>query len=321
MAKEILTLSVPEDLKDQRLDQAVSKLCPQHSRARIQGWIRAGRVTVDGRLLRQRERLHGGEEIRIEAEYEEVQEGYGPEPLPLNVVFADAHILVLDKPAGLVVHPGAGNRRGTLLNALLHHYPELDLVPRAGIVQRLDKDTSGLMVIARTPESHTRLVERLQQREITREYQAVVAGVLTAGGTVDAPLGRHPVQRTRMAVRDSGKAAVTHYRVLRRYRAHTHIQCRLETGRTHQIRVHMAHLRHPLVGDPVYGGRPRYPKGVTPALRELLQSFPRQALHASRLALAHPVSNRPMAWESPLPVDMQRLLAALEEDLASAHGC
>ena len=320
MVKETLTLSVPEDLKDKRLDQAISRLCPQHSRARIQGWIRAGHVTVDGRLLRQRERLRGGEEIRIEAEYGEARESHGREPLPLNVVYSDEHILILDKPAGLVVHPGAGNRRGTLLNALLHHYPELDMVPRAGIVQRLDKDTSGLMVIARTPAAHTRLVELLQAREITREYQAVVAGVLTAGGTVDAPLGRHPVQRTRMAVRDSGKAAVTHYRVLRRFRAHTHILCRLETGRTHQIRVHMAHLRHPLVGDPVYGGRPRFPKGVTPALREQLQSFPRQALHASRLALAHPVTNRPVSWDAPLPEDMQRLLAALEEDLNSDHG-
>ena len=219
-----------------------------------------------------------------------------------------------------MVHPGAGNREGTLLNALLHHYPELDKVARAGIVQRLDKDTSGLMVIARTPTAHTCLVEQLQRRSITREYQAVVAGVLTAGGTVDAPLGRHPVQRTRMAVRESGRSAVTHYRVIRRFRAHTHILCRLETGRTHQIRVHMAHIHHPLVGDPVYGGRPRFPKGVSQALREQLETFPRQALHASRLELIHPATGLQVGWESPLPEDMQRLLAALDEDERSAHG-
>jgi len=320
MITENLTLSIPMELQGKRLDQAVARLCPQHSRARIQSWIRAGCVTVDGRRMRQRERLHGGEVIRINAEYEDTQEAHGRENLPLDVVHADAAVIVLNKPAGLVVHPGAGNRSHTLLNALLHHYPELEIVPRAGIVQRLDKLTSGLMVIARTPAAHTFLVEQMQRRAITREYQALVAGVLTAGGSVEAPLGRHPAQRTRMAVREGGRAAVTHYRVLHRYRAHTHLLCRLETGRTHQIRVHMAHLRHPLVGDPVYGGRPRFPPGVTAELREMLESFPRQALHATRLALTHPESGQHLSWESPLPEDMQGLLAALAADEETAHG-
>jgi 23S rRNA pseudouridine1911/1915/1917 synthase len=320
MAKEHLKLSVPTDLKGKRLDQVVSTLCPGHSRSRIQSWIRAGCITVDGHKLRQREILHGGEEIHIVAEYEDRREDYGREDIPLDVIHADADILVINKPAGLVVHPGAGNPQGTLLNALLHHYPELDKVARAGIVQRLDKDTSGLMVIARTPSAHTCLVEQLQRRGITREYQAVVAGVLTAGGTVTAPLGRHPVHRTRIAVRDSGRPAVTHYRVIRRFRAHTHILCRLETGRTHQIRVHMAHIRHPLVGDPVYGGRPRFPKGVTPALRQQLETFPRQALHASHLELVHPETGLRAGWDSPLPEDMQQLLTALDDDARSADG-
>ena len=320
MAKENLTLSVPSDLKGKRLDQVVSALCPEHSRSRIQSWIRAGHVTVDGHRLRQREILQGGEQIHIDAEYESRQEGYARENIPLEVIHADTEILIINKPAGLVVHPGAGNPEGTLLNALLHHYPELDKVARAGIVQRLDKDTSGLMVIARTPSAHTCLVEQLQRRSITREYQAVVAGVLTAGGTVTAPLGRHPVHRTRIAVRDSGRFAVTHYRVIRRFRAHTHILCRLETGRTHQIRVHMAHIHHPLVGDPVYGGRPRFPKEVTPALRQQLETFPRQALHASRLELVHPATGLQAGWDSPLPDDMQQLLADLDEDARSAGG-
>jgi 23S rRNA pseudouridine1911/1915/1917 synthase len=320
MAKEHLKLSVPTDLKGTRLDQVVSTLCPGHSRSRIQSWIRAGCITVDGHKLSQREILHGGEEIHIVAEYEDRREDYGREDIPLDVIHADADILVINKPAGLVVHPGAGNPQGTLLNALLHHYPELDKVARAGIVQRLDKDTSGLMVIARTPSAHTCLVEQLQRRGITREYQAVVAGVLTAGGTVTAPLGRHPVHRTRIAVRDSGRPAVTHYRVIRRFRAHTHILCRLETGRTHQIRVHMAHIRHPLVGDPVYGGRPRFPKGVTPALRQQLETFPRQALHASHLELVHPETGLRAGWDSPLPEDMQQLLTALDDDARSADG-
>jgi 23S rRNA pseudouridine1911/1915/1917 synthase len=241
-----------------------------------------------------------------------------PEALPLAIVYEDAAILVVNKPAGLVVHPGAGNRAGTLQNALLHHAPELVQLPRAGLVHRLDKQTSGLLVVARTLEAHTRLVAALQAREFAREYAAVVSGVMTGGGTVDAPLGRHATDRLRMSVREGGREAVTHYRVLKRFRAHTHISVQLETGRTHQIRVHMAHIRYPLVGDPVYGRRVALPPAASPLLKQTLQDFHRQALHARRLGLKHPLSGESMHWEAPLPQDMQDLLAALADDVKHA---
>lgn len=314
MNRETLILNVPADLGGKRLDQVVSILCPQHSRARLQTWIRAGRISVDGRNLRQRDILQGGEIITVNVEYDTSEMRWSRDALPLDILHTDESLLIVNKPAGLVVHPGAGNPDHTLLNALLYHYPELENVPRAGIIQRLDKDTSGLVVIARTPEAHTALVEQMQQRTITREYQAVVAGRLTAGGTVDAPVGRHPVNRKQMAVVAGGRAAVTHYRVIKRYPVHTHILCRLKTGRTHQIRVHMAHIRHPVIGDPVYGGRPRFPRQVSDELREILATFPRQALHASRLELAHPDSGATISRESPLPEDIRSLLTALDAE-------
>lgn len=315
MNRETLVLHVPADLGGKRLDQVVSILCPQHSRARLQTWIRAGRVSVDGRNLRQRDILRGGEIITVSAEeYDNSETRWSRDALPLDILYEDGALLIVNKPAGLVVHPGAGNPDHTLLNALIYHYPELERVPRAGIVQRLDKDTSGLMVVARTPESHTSLVEQMRQRSITREYQAVVAGRLTAGGTVEAPVRRHPVNRKQMAVTAGGRTAVTHYRVIKRYPVHTHILCRLETGRTHQIRVHMAHIRHPVIGDPVYGGRPRFPRRVSDELREILARFHRQALHASRLELIHPDTGTTMSWESPLPDDIRHLLAALDAE-------
>ena len=237
-----------------------------------------------------------------------------PEPMPLAVVFKDRSLLVIDKPVGLVVHPGAGNPRHTLQNALLALDPALARVPRAGLVHRLDKDTSGLLLVARTPEAHTALVAAMAAREIKREYLALCSGVMTAGGTIDEPIGRHRSLRTRMAVRADGRASVTHYRVMRRFRAHTLVRVRLETGRTHQIRVHLAHIGFPLVGDPVYGGRRRIPAGCTPALAAQLRAFPRQALHAARLSLKHPLTGREMGWEAPLPQDMQRLLEALEAE-------
>ncbi len=312
MNRETLRLHVPADLGGKRLDQVVSILCPQHSRARLQAWIRSGQVSVDGRNLRQRTILRGGEIITINAVYDNSETRWSRDALPLDILHVDEALLIINKPAGLVVHPGAGNPDHTLLNALIYHYPELERIPRAGIVQRLDKDTSGLMVIARAPESHTALVEQMQQRAITREYQAVVAGRLTAGGTVEAPIGRHPVNRKQMAVVPGGRAAVTHYRMIKRYPAHTHVLCRLETGRTHQIRVHMAHIRHPVIGDPVYSGRPRFPRQVSDNLRVALATFPRQALHASRLELMHPDTGATMSWESPLPDDIRRLLSALD---------
>ena len=304
---------VPDELAGQRLDQALAALFPDYSRSRLQGWIRAGQVSVDGRALRPRDKVDGGEEIVLSAELEDETRAE-PEPIRLTVLHEDEEILVLDKPAGLVVHPGAGNAAGTLVNALLHHRPDLRVLPRAGLVHRLDKDTSGVMVVACTPGAHAALVRQLEERSVKREYEAVCVGVMTGGGTVDAPIGRHPVDRVRMAIREGGREAVTHYRVAARFRGHTHVLCRLETGRTHQIRVHLASIRHPIVGDPVYGGRLALPKGASPALIEALRGFRRQALHAARLELVHPGSGEAVHFEAPLAADLQALLAALRLD-------
>jgi 23S rRNA pseudouridine1911/1915/1917 synthase len=312
MPIEQVNVTVPAELQGKRLDQALAELCPHHSRSRLQAWIKSGYVTVDNLLPRQRDVVQGGETIRINAEFESSERVWSREAIPLDILHTDNDIIILNKPPGLVVHPGAGNPEHTLLNALLYRFPDLEQIPRAGIVQRLDKDTSGLMIIARSLTAHTYLVDQIQQRLVTREYQGIVAGVMTAGGTVDAPIGRHPIKRKRMAVVESGKPARTHYRVIKRFQAHTWIQLRLESGRTHQIRVHMAHIRHPLVGDPVYGGRQRFPKSSGPALLEALQTFPRQALHACRIELTHPETGATVSWEAPLPEDMTSLLSLLE---------
>ncbi len=310
---------VPGALSGKRLDQALATLFPDFSRSRLKAWILAGRVTVDGLERRPRDPVIGGEQVLLRAEPETRTEA-APEPIPLNVLFEDDTLLVIDKPAGLVVHPGAGNPNGTMQNALLHHRPELRNVPRAGIVHRLDKDTTGVMVVAGTETAHAALVKAIEAREVRREYEAVCLGVLTAGGTVDASMGRHPVDRLRMAVRDTGKPARTHYRVMDRYRGHTRVLCRLDTGRTHQIRVHMAHIRHPLVGDPLYGGRLAIPRGATPELGESLRRFRRQALHARRLALIHPGSGEETSWESPLAADLAGLIRVMEADRAAAEA-
>ena len=306
-------LTLPSEAAGLRFDQALAQALPQYSRARLKTWIESGAVQVDGRPLRGKDRVLGGEQVRIRAELP-VQDRVQAEAMPLAVVFRDRTMLVIDKPAGLVVHPGAGNARHTLQNALLALDPKLALVPRAGLVHRLDKDTSGLLLVARTPEAHSALTAAMAARQITREYLAVCTGVLTGGGTIDEPIGRHRTQRTRMAVRSDGRPAVTHYRIERRFRAHTLVRVTLETGRTHQIRVHLAHIGFPVVGDPAYGGRRRIPKGSSPALAAELRAFPRQALHAARLSLSHPLTHREHEWRSPLPADMQRLLAALEAD-------
>jgi len=311
---EHLTSVIPGDFTGMRVDQAVSRLFADYSRTTLKGWILDGKVLVNHRRVKPREILRGGEAVELWASVEPHTDSQ-PQPIALKLVHEDEDLIVIDKPAGLVVHPGAGNRAGTLLNALLHFDPGLALLPRAGIVHRLDKETSGLLVIARSPRAHTYLVRELKARRIMREYDAVVRGALVAGGTVFAPVGRHPVQRTRMAVVAGGREAVTHYRVVRRFRAHTHLRLRLETGRTHQIRVHMAHLRVPIVGDPVYGGRLLLPPGATPALNLALQGFKRQALHASRLRLLHLSTGRELEWQSPLPPDMTLLLEALTEDV------
>jgi 23S rRNA pseudouridine1911/1915/1917 synthase len=310
---------VPEELAGQRLDQALAALFPDYSRSRLQGWIRGGQVRVDGRELRPRDKVEGGEEVVLSAALEDETRA-AAEPIGLRVLHEDAHIMVIDKPAGLVVHPGAGNPAGTLVNALLHHRPDLRALPRAGIVHRLDKDTTGVMVVACTPGAHAALVRQLEDRSVKREYEAVCAGVMTGGGTVDAPIGRHPVDRVRMAIREGGREAVTHYRVIARFRGHTHVLCRLETGRTHQIRVHLASIRNPIVGDPVYGGRLALPKGAGPALIEALRGFRRQALHAARLELEHPASGELVRFEAPLPADFQALLAALRADVEAEPG-
>lgn len=305
---------VPQACLGKRLDQALAEMFPDYSRSRLKDWILEGRVSVDGTVItKAREKMLGGEQIDINAQVE-AEIRFEPQDIPLNIVYEDDDILVINKPAGLVVHPGAGNPDGTVLNALLHHCPELDVVPRAGIVHRLDKDTTGLMVVAKTIAAQTYLVEALQAREITREYEAVANGIMTAGGIVDEPIGRHPTKRTHMAVTFSGRPSVTHYRVMEKYRLHTRLRLRLETGRTHQIRVHMSHITHPLVGDPVYGGRPRPPKNASTELREMLRGFKRQALHATMLSLYHPISGELMTWHAEIPEDFVKLVEALKQD-------
>ncbi len=309
--------AVPDALAGKRLDQAAAQLFPGHSRARLQGWIKDGSLLVDGARRRPRDPVRSGEVLQLGAEVEG-DERWRPHAGDLDLVFEDADLLVIDKAPGVVVHPAAGHRDDTLVNALLHRFPELSELPRAGVVHRLDKDTSGLLVVARSLTAHTALVRSLQARDVRREYEALVHGTMTGGGVVDAPMGRHPVQRKKMAVVEGGKPAVTHYRLLERFADHTLVLCRLETGRTHQIRVHMAHIRHALVGDPVYGGRARLPAGADPELVELLRGFGRQALHARRLAFRHPASDELLEFESPRPADLARLVAALREHARQA---
>ncbi|NWO06187.1 MAG: 23S rRNA pseudouridine(1911/1915/1917) synthase RluD [Alteromonadaceae bacterium] len=304
--------TVPPELSGKRLDQAAAELVSEHSRSRLQSWIKSGALTVNGKQCKPRDKVMLDDRLELDAE-PEAQVSWEAERISLDVVYEDEHLLVINKPAGLVVHPAAGHAAGTLVNALLNHAPEVENLPRAGIVHRLDKDTSGIMVVARSLVAHTSLVEQLQTRTMGREYEAIVVGTLTGGATVDAPIGRHPTDRKRMAVVPTGKPAVTHYRLVERFAAHTHVRCKLESGRTHQIRVHMAHVRHPLVGDPVYGGRLRLPKGTSDELRDVLAAFHRQALHAQKLTLEHPETGEILSWEVPLPDDMVKLIEALRK--------
>ncbi|WP_220815553.1 23S rRNA pseudouridine(1911/1915/1917) synthase RluD [Pseudomonas paralcaligenes] len=308
-----LSAEVPSDLGGQRLDQVAAQLFDEYSRSRLSGWIKDGRLTVDGAVLRPRDIVHGGAVLSLQAE-QEAQGEWAAQDIALNIVYEDEHLLVIDKPAGLVVHPAAGHADGTLLNALLHHVPDIVNVPRAGIVHRLDKDTTGLMVVAKTLQAQTRLVDQLQKRSVSRIYECICIGVITSGATIDAPIGRSSANRQRMAVIDGGKPAITHYRVLERFRSHTHVRVKLETGRTHQIRVHMTHAGYPLVGDPLYAGRFRIPPAASPTLVQTLREFPRQALHARFLELEHPATGQRMRWESPLPEDLVWLLSLLRQD-------
>lgn len=311
-----LSAQVPSELGGQRLDQISAQIFTDYSRSRLSTWIKEGKLTVDGQVLKPKDTVFGGAVLLLSAE-QEAQGDWVAQNIELNVVYEDDALLVINKPAGLVVHPAAGHYEGTLLNALLYQAPELQNVPRAGIVHRLDKDTTGLMVVAKTLETQTKLVEQLQARSVSRIYEAIVNGVVTSGGTIDAPINRHGVQRQKMAVVADGKKAVTHYRVLERFRAYTHVRVQLETGRTHQIRVHMAHINFPLLGDPVYGGRFRIPPATNPTLIQSLKEFPRQALHARFLELDHPVTGKRMRWESELPDDIVWMLSLLRQDCES----
>ena len=306
---------VPDGAAGRRFDAVLAELFPEFSRSRLAAWIKSGDALLDGRPARPRDPVRGGEQVSLRAVLETASFD-APEDIALSVLYQDRDVIVVDKPAGLVVHPGAGNPTGTLVNALLHFDPALSALPRAGIVHRLDKDTSGVMVVARTLPAHTSLVAQLSERDVHRQYLAVVVGALVSGGSVSAPIDRHPRDRIRMAVREDGRDATTHYRLRERFRAHTALECRLETGRTHQIRVHMQHLRHPIVGDPLYGGALKLPKGASEELAAALRGFRRQALHAETLEFAHPASGEPVRCTAPVPADMLELMRVLRADAA-----
>jgi 23S rRNA pseudouridine1911/1915/1917 synthase len=315
---QVIDLKIPPELAGQRLDSALARLLPQHSRTRIKGWIEQGAVLVGRQRPKPRDLVEAGARVRVQVTADEPQRTVEPEAIELRLAHEDADVLVIDKPAGLVVHPGAGNPNHTLQNALLGLDPSLALLPRAGLIHRLDKDTSGLLVVARTAEAQTALSRQLMARTMSRHYVAVCAGVMTAGGTIDAPIGRNRSDRLRMAVRESGRPAVTHFRVIERFRAHSYLSVQLETGRTHQIRLHLSHHKYPIVGDPVYGGRFAQPRGATPALLDTLRRFKRQALHAAQLAFDHPRTGKRMGFVSLLPDDLKKLLSALRDDARAA---
>ncbi|PID45869.1 MAG: 23S rRNA pseudouridine(1911/1915/1917) synthase RluD [Proteobacteria bacterium] len=311
---EIIELIVPDASFNQRVDRVIAELCPDYSRSQLQKWLKAGDITVDGQAMAAKDKVRGGEVIIIHTQPIE-RSDFEPEDIPLDIRYEDEYLLILNKPAGLVVHPAAGNWSGTLMNALLAHNHRQNEVPRAGIVHRLDKDTTGLMMVAKDMKAHHALVEALQEREISREYQALVCGELISGGTIEGNIGRHPRDRKKMTVlEEGGKTAITHYRIEQRMQKHTLLRVHLETGRTHQIRVHMSWKHHPLVGDKTYGGRLRIPSGLGEAKCHALRSFPRQALHAARLSLVHPITGEPLSVEADMPEDMQQLLAILSDE-------
>jgi len=307
-------LEIPAEYSGQRLDQVLVKLLPEYSRALIQKWIKSGQALLQGKQVKPRTPVTGGENVSIEAQIESSTGEWKAQPLPINLVYEDEAILVINKPIGMIVHPGSGNPDYTLVNALLHQYPDLEILPRAGLIHRLDKDTSGLLVVAKTMSAYTLLNRQLKARKIRREYQCIVSGTMISGGTIDAPIARHPLHRKRMAIIETGRPAVTHYRILEKFRAHTRLKVRLETGRTHQIRVHMAYIQHPIIGDNTYGERLRLPKEATPELVKALREFKHQALHADELGLTHPLSKEELSWKIDLPQDFQALLACLRED-------
>ncbi len=309
-AQDIIHLTIPVNLVGLRLDQALAKLLPNWSRSRLQSWIIENRVLLDGRVATVKQKVWGNEQVRIAPQDTTIESTHAAENIDLEIIYEDDSLIVINKPVGLVTHPGNGNWQGTLLNALLHHAPQLEHVPRAGIVHRLDKDTSGLLVVAKTITAQTHLVRQLQYHTVKREYLALVLGNVERNGTVDAPIGRHPMHRTKMAITAKGKPARTHYRAIEYFEGCSLLECSLETGRTHQIRVHMHSIGHPLVGDPVYGGKP---KSTPQIIGEILVSFPRQALHARKLTFAHPCTDQTVTWEAQIPDDMKNLLQNLRQ--------
>ena len=316
---QVVDVEIPPELAGHRLDSALARLMPEHSRTRIKHWIDAGAVKVDRAACRPRALVEAGSRVRVHMTIDDVaQPQVLPEAIALRLIHEDADLLVIDKPAGLVVHPGAGNARHTLQNALLGFDPSLAALPRAGLIHRLDKDTSGLLVVARTPPAQTALSRQLEARTMAREYVTVCVGVMTGGGTIDEPIGRHRGDRLRMAIRGSGRPAVTHYRVLERFRAHTYLSVKLETGRTHQIRLHLSHIQYPIVGDPKYGGRFGLPRGATPGLIDTLRGFRRQALHAATLGFEHPRTGKRLTLQAGVPADFGELLEALRTDARDA---
>lgn len=315
---ELHELTVPNELAGKRLDQALAELFPDYSRSRLQGWIKKERVKLNGQIPVAKTRIAGGESLVLSIEPDTQVDEMIAEPIPLDVVFEDEELLVINKPMGLIMHPGAGNHSGTVQNGLLFRNPGLAEIPRAGIVHRLDKDTTGLFVVAKTLRAHKSLVDQLQEHTVAREYYALVNNVLVSGATVDKPIARHPRDRKRMAVRENGKHAVTHYRLAEKFRAHTLVAVKLETGRTHQIRVHLSSVGYPLLGDSTYGGRPKFPPAASEELRTAISGFKRQALHAFRLTLKHPVSGEDVSWQAEIPEDMQEMMSLLRVD-KSAH--
>lgn len=305
--------TLPESLSGLRLDQALAQLLPEYSRSRIQSWISNNQVWVDGKPQRSKNKIYAQQVVEVQADIPIANTTWEPQPIALDILYTDQHLIILNKPVGLVAHPAPGNPDHTLVNALLNYDPELAMLPRAGLVHRLDKDTSGIMVVARNLQTHSYLVTQIQNRAVKREYLTVVSGQVTAGSTINAPIGRHKTQRIKMAVTDSGKPAITHYRLIERFGAHTYLRVFLETGRTHQIRVHMAHVGYPILGDPLYGGRLKIPAGCSESLKSTILDFRRQALHAHRLTLTHPHTHETMQWEAPLPDDFKNLLHHLKE--------
>ena len=316
MSESPIIKKLTEEHAGKRVDVVLAALFPEYSRSRLKIWIEQGQVRVNGETTKPKAKMRGDEELQLTVQAIESEEDFVAEDIPLDIIHQDDDIIVINKSADFVVHPAAGHYSGTVLNALLHFDSSLSGIPRAGIVHRLDKDTTGLMVVARNLSAHKYLVDQIQKHEVVREYQAVVFGLLTGGGKVDQPIGRHPHDRIKMTVREGGREAITHYRLLERFREHSHVKVQLETGRTHQIRVHMSHLRHPIVGDRVYAGRHRVPAGAQQELLDYLQHFKRQALHAWQLSFVHPSSGEDVSYQAPLPDDMVQLIHLLKKDAA-----